>query len=341
VVMKSVDEVLEAAEERVEMPSDRLREALGTLASLSDDEHQEAHLRIAEALPTVKSPGGAGFLALWVGAVVEGGVDPEASVEYVQEALFGWLRSLPEPPEDDEEEASPSSRLPADQLGGIEMLETSLVAHLSRCEPALLAFRKNDEARELVVRACDWEAGGAYLREILNQCSGNLVILHGSEARGCVVRYRNLSNCFHLFTLLQGALEGKMPGSRKASRETLEIARGEESGDVSDAAWWHYGQPSLPEANLRALVYGEGSPKSIESVDDVQVLLVWPPIMQSRSWTAGFFYPKLQVAPPEVTVERELLPEEVTDWRNRLGLSRTSTPEPAQESSKKPWWKFF
>jgi hypothetical protein len=338
--MEGVDDVLEAAEERVKMPSDRLREALGRLVVLSDEEHQEAHLRIARALPTVKSPGGAGFLALWVGAIVEGGVDPEGSVGYVQEALFGRLRSLSEPPEDDDE-VPPSSRLPADLLDGIGMLETSLVAHLSRSESALHAFRKNEEGRALVGRACDWEAGDAYLQAILNRCSGNLVVLHGSESRGCVVSFRNLSNCFHLFTLLQGALEGKMPGSRKASRATLKIARGEESGDVSDAAWWHYGQPSSPEANLRALVFGEASPQSIGSVDGVQILLVWPPIMQSRSWTAGFFYPRLQVAPPEVTVGRELLPEEITEWRSRLGLSGASIPERAQERAKKPWWKFF
>jgi hypothetical protein len=338
--MSSVDEVLVAAEERVEMPSERLRQALENLTGLSDQERQEVHLTIARALPTVKSPAGAGILALWVGAAVEKGVDPGISAGFVQEALFGWLRSLSEPPEDDGE-ASPSVRLSADLLDGIGMLETSLVAHLSRCEPALVAFRNHTETRTLLERCCDWEAGGAYLREILNQCSGELVVLHGSELKGYRLSYRNLSNCFHLFTLLQGALEGQMPGSLKASREALEIARGRESGDVTDVAWWHYGKPSLPEANLRALVYGEGSPKSIESVDGVQVLLVWPPVMENRSWNAGFFYPRLQVAPPEVTIERELFPEEITKWRSRLGLSRAPNPERAQEVRKKPWWKIF
>jgi hypothetical protein len=339
--MRSVDEVLEAAEERVEEPpSDRLREALGSLVDLSDEERQEAHLRIASALPAVRSPGGAGVLALWVGARVEKGVDPEDSVEFVQETLLRWLCSLPEPPDDDRE-PSPTDHFPADMLDGIAMLETSLLAHLSRSDRALLAFRENLEARALLQRLYDWEAGGEYLLEILNHCSGDLVVLHGSKLKGYLVSYRNLSNCFHLFTLLQGALEGGMPGSRKASREVLAIARGEQSGNATDSAWWHYGQPSLLEANLSALVFGEASPRSIESVDGVQVLLVWPPIMESRSWDGGFFYPRLLVAPPEVTVLRELLPEEITEWRSRLGLPGTSTPERVQESRKKPWWKFF
>ena len=42
--------------------------------------------------------------------------------------------------------------------------------------------------------------------EILRQRSGELVVLHGQEPRGFRVAYRNMSYCFHLFTLLQGAL---------------------------------------------------------------------------------------------------------------------------------------
>jgi len=338
--MRSVNDVLEAAAEPMENPpSERLRQALGRLVALSDDEKEIVHLRIARALPDVEAPGGAGILALWLGATVERGADPDATAGFVQETLFRWLRSLPEPPEDDAE--PPSSRLSAGLLAGIQMLETSLIAHMSRSAAALLAFRKHGEARTLVGRATDWEAGGMWLREVLNQCSGELVVLHGTESKGFRVSYRNLSTCFHLFTLLQGVLQGQMPGSRKASSQTLAIARGEKGGETNDSAWWHYGQPSAPVPDLGSSVWGEGSPDSIESVEGVQVLLVWPPIMDHRGWDAGFFSPSLQSASPSVTVESELLPEEIERWRSRLGLSRNESPRQSQVSGQDPWWKFW
>ena len=78
------------------------------------------------------------------------------------------------------------------------------------------------------------------------------------------------------------------------------------------------------------MVFGEAGPESIVEIDGAQVLLLWPPIMQSRGWNAGFFGPLIVAAPPAVEVIEELAAEEVQRWRERLQLP---------EAKKKRWWR--
>ncbi len=52
-------------------------------------------------------------------------------------------------------------------------------------------------------------------------------------------------------------------------------------------------------------------------------MLLWPPILGSRVWDAGFFGPALKAAPAEVKFIKTLSPEEVATWRQRIGLPNT------------------
>jgi uncharacterized Zn finger protein (UPF0148 family) len=331
ITMEPSEAVLAAANEHVDQhPSEKLRSALNAIAGLPEVERSEAVTKIATGLPTIDNPSGAGILAVWLGAHVEKSGDPTKTAASVLETLLRWSRSIPEMPEDE----TPPELAP-DLADGLEMLGRSMVAHLSRSKTLLTEIRGREDACAVLAKAEKWSPGPMWVMEILRQRSGELVVLHGQEWKGYRVVYQNISNCFHLFTLLQGALDGIMPGSRHASAQTLAIAKGEQLEECHDEAWWHYGQASSREPTLVTTVFGEGSPDSIEQHNGEQVLLLWPPLLQGRSWDGGFFSPTLEAAPPSVTIKCELSVEEVGEWRTRLGLPEAVRPRG------KPWWKFW
>jgi hypothetical protein len=160
--------------------------------------------------------------------------------------------------------------------------------------------------------------------ELLRQRGGKIVVLNVRHRIGAVVRYGNIATCFHLFTLLQAALADVMPDAQEVSGQTLDIARGKSQGAGNDAAWWHYGQPGATTPGLATSVWGEAGPDSISRVDGQQVLLLWPPLLQSRSWDAGFFSPILEASPPSVEILEVLSSADVEKWWLRLGLDSTS-----------------
>jgi hypothetical protein len=142
------------------------------------------------------------------------------------------------------------------------------------------------------------------------------------------VRYTNVANCFHLFSLLQTAIGKRLPGGKAPNASITAAARGISDSNDSDHAWWHYGDPFSPKPDLNASVWGEALVRTIPFVDDVQVILLWPPILSSRGWDSGFFSPRLEPMPPDLVVERDLTDEEAERWMKRLGIA----------STRKRWW---
>ena len=61
------------------------------------------------------------------------------------------------------------------------------------------------------------------------------------------------------------------------------------------------------------------------------VILLWPPLLQSRSWDRGFLTPHLDAFPADAVVEDELGSEESTAWLTKLGI----------KPSEKKWWHLF
>lgn len=303
-------------------PSDGLREAIGVFAKRPDCDPE----RVADALPGLESPAGAGFLGVWLGAGVEDGRAPERTGRQIVQTFLRWSGSLETPPEEEDDHEDEDRELdfpePDEEVvAGLQLLGQALVAHLVR-SPSLMEWLKaTDTIVEEFERVEGVSLGAGWVLHLLRQCSGELVALAVAERRGFLVRYDNLANCFHLFTLLQGALASLIDRPAEARADVLEIARGIEQGEGYDHAWWHYGQPSSPNPDVAGTVWGEMEPAGIESVDGVQVLLLWPPILESRTWDTGFFSPVIHARMPDVTLIAELTPPEFDRWRARLVLS--------------------
>ena len=125
----------------------------------------------------------------------------------------------------------------------------------------------------------------------------------------------------HLFSLLQAAVGTRLPGGRQPDPKIAAVARGQtDDDDGYDEAWWHYGDPRSKTPDLRESIWGEGLLTEIPIVNGSRVMLLWPPIMQSRTWGSGFFGPHLQALPANVVVEEELSPESAREWSQALGI---------------------
>lgn len=305
-------------------PSVALRDALNAYARLPAGERPDNLGRLAAALPDVNSPSGAGYLAIWLGAGVEAGDDPEPAIGPLLDTFMKWSRTLRTASDDT---AADEPEPDEDTILGLRLLGQSLVAHLSRAPGRRESIAAEAICDELE-RVEHLSQGAGWLLHLLRQRSGQVVVLNVEKRLGVLVRYENIANCFHFFTLLQGALVGVMPDARETPERILAIARGRQHDEASDEAWWHYGQANFPRADHLASVWGEMGPDHISRIDDVQVLLLWPKVLGRRSWDSSFFAPVLEATPPDVQVVRALSKAEVQQWWSRLGLPQA-----------KPWWK--
>jgi hypothetical protein len=286
------------------------------------DERLGIRLEVAGRLPELNCVTGAGGLALWLGAGVEHGLDPQSSVRPLLKTMQRWWRSLNIPAIDPEaeEDAFPEHTVDPQVELGLQWLGQGLVAHLARLPELRTQIAQQPNLMEELEFHAPWAVGVYWVYELVRKCSGTLLVIHATEQKGVRVSYENLSNCFHLFTLLQGALSGSMPGARQPSKQALAVAQGRSDEECHDAAWWHYGIGASPQPDMMTSVFGEPSPAEIPQIEGTQVLLLWPPIMQSRSWSSGFFGPRLDAAPPSVKVLEHLSSAEVEQWYRRLGL---------------------
>lgn len=303
-------------------PRRDLIDALNDIAALADLDDTAITGLIAEA----GSPTGAGFLAVWLGARVEHGRDPDRTGQPIVDAFLKWSGTIATAPADAEgDDAGGEAPPPDDETSaGLRLLGQALVAHLARSPQLRRWCAETDRVYQEFQRVEPLSIGAVWVLELLRQRSGRLVVLNVRHRVGVVVRYSNIATCFHLFTLLQGALAGVMPDARKASPQLLDIARGKSRDEGQDAAWWHYGQAGAASPHLGSSVWGEAGPDSISSIDGRQVMLLWPPLLQSRTWDTGFFSPVLEACLPSVEVIEVLSAGDVEAWWRRLGLDLTS-----------------
>jgi hypothetical protein len=326
--------VLNAANRQHGMaPSDDLTRALNALAAVSPQQREAAGPALANTLTELTSPTGAGFLSVWLGAGVESGAAPDLTCRQIIDTFMKWSRTVETLNDSDDAGGQSAPEPEVETIAGLQLMGQGLVAHIARLPDVREWMRDTGEIRNEFERVAHLSIGAAWIMQLLTQCSGQLVVLNTAEKTGVLVRYVNISSCFHLFTLLQGALAGVMPHTRQIDPKLYDIARGRQHGKCSDAAWWHYGQPNIPSAALPGTVWGEMPPSGIVSIDGVQVLLLWPPVLATRSWDGTFFSPILEASLPEVDVLKSLSGEEVDTWWTRLGL-----PEP-QRPVRKAWWR--
>lgn len=280
--------------------------------------------KAAAHLPTLP-PEGAAWLAAVFAATIERGEGVEQSAPAVTDLFLSWLTKLPildaiNPDEDDLPEPTPEQ---ARIIDALPQLCQSLVAHLAR-----LPERRNELAQDarLLKRIADLEPyshGISWALESLRRRSGSLVVLHPIAGIGFRLRYENVSNCFHLFSLIQTSIGQRMPGGRMPDRAIAASARGQETEQhASDTAWWHYGDPRSTTADPTTSIWGELPIGSIPVMNGEQVILLWPPLFASREWDTGFFDPHLEAMPSDVVLEKQLDEEECRTWIEFLGLPR-------------------
>jgi len=290
------------------------------------DDQQAVRTRVAERLGDIRIPRAIGFLAVWLGCGVENGLDPEPATPYLMAAMLRLCRSITLPEPDEDALASEAAPVDRNTLDGLQFLGHGLVAHLARAPAARATYAGQAEVLAELERVEVEAVGCLWVHEILTKRSGTLLALHVEGHKGVRVRYENISNFFHLFTLLQAALADRMPGAQHVSADVVAVARGESQKEVIDSAWWHYGPPMVPEANVAATIWGELSPQCLPKIDGEQVMLLWPPLV-TRHWDGNFFLPHLEAAPARVEVIDELTSAEFQVWQSRLNLP-LAVPKP-------------
>jgi len=291
-------------------PSDAFITLLNQLDECEESEHDDILLSIAQSLKKLDSPAGVGLLGVWYGGFVEHGREPEPYIPYLMESFLRFGKMAV---------ANKSVNAIAGLEIGLDYLGQSLVAHLARSSSSCEELREDDELLDSIEEIEEFSNGGMWINELLQKVSDTLVVIHAEKKVGVRVHYKNLSNCFHLFTLLQEAIAHVMPEAKELSEEILHIAKTGEyiNDDDSDDAWWHYGQAFSKEADVLASVFGELSPNSISRINGEQVMFLWSPIFEKRSWGSNFFRPYLEAMPPSVELIDVLTESEVEEWLSK------------------------
>lgn len=281
----------------------------------------------AESLAT-QPAGSAAWIAVACGTMVERGTAAEVSGPAVLELLRSWLPNLPTA---EQEGSEPPEPTPAQKrlLAPFQFVCQSAVTHLARLPAQRELLGWELPLLERLSELSGYTAGAWWVHDALVKTSGTLVVLHPPSSTGLRLTFTNVSNCFHLFSLLQTAVGTRVPGGRDPDETIAWVARGKSSEPVTDFAWWHYGNPESATAELRASIWGEGLVREIPRVKGEQVILLWPPLLQKREWDAGFLGPHLEAMPADAVVERMLSATETGEWLEALGIGR----------QRKPWWR--
>ncbi|MFB2565037.1 hypothetical protein [Rhizobium sp. IMFF44] len=261
-------------------------------------------------------PPGAAVLANMLGTIVEKGGSVERSGPAVWELYQAWLPQIHRGFAG-RKELSPRQR---QLLDAFQLLGQSAVSHLSGMpqERALAAGNKALMAQ--LAELQDYTPGAAWIRQVLLSRSDDLLVLHLPSRQGFRLRYENIVNSFHLFTLVQAAFGERLPGGRAPNRFIVDMARcvtvAEEG---NDEPWWRY-QTMRPDEPGLVDVSGEASVETISRVDGRQIILLSPPIEGAALWDTSFFTPQLFAMPANVVLEETLTAQEVAEWLARIDL---------------------
>ncbi|MFG6412706.1 hypothetical protein ACG02S_02220 [Roseateles sp. DC23W] len=291
------------------------------------------------------SPVGASFVATLLGNVAEVHRGAERSFDQLWALFFAWCSEC------NASEPVDESRRPmlVEALTGVG---PALVSHLAQLPDRRSALRADSTVMGLLGDLADEIAGVCWVFQALRMSSGSLVALHPTSANGWRLRYENVADCFHLFTLLQCALGDRVPGGRNPNAALTAAATGLGPAEgLHDQSWWHYGHAFGATPELGTSIWGEALAAEIPSARGEQVILLWPPILHGRSWDAGFFTPHLQQMPSQVVLEGQLPPEQCKEWMEHLGLHASAAAAKTQQVHQlmpnghrvveRPWWKFW
>lgn len=261
---------------------------------------------------------GASWLSILFGSAVENGRDPQVYGPSVWEGFLYWMQQLPASVGEDDD----LPEMTDEQERILEVLPVyvqGVVAHIARMPELTASLSADGEVRQRIEFLMNYSHAFVWIDEILSRASGQLLLLHVEAKRALKCRYKNVSNCFHLFSLLQGTIGESLPGGQAPNPAVFASALGDGSPG-EDSAWWHYGDPHSPEANVVASIFGEANVEAIPEIDGIQVMLLWPMVVESRMWDAGFFGPPIDASKPSFEIEEELDASEAKAWFEKLNI---------------------
>ncbi|MHA3915562.1 hypothetical protein, partial [Halovulum sp. GXIMD14793] len=99
----------------------------------------------------------------------------------------------------------------------------SLVAHLSHHPDLQTAVADAVDLRGLAEEMSEQSNGAGWVLQMLNISSAELIVLEVETQRGVRMSYRNIANCFHLFTLLQTAWAQQFNAPRAPSLKSESV----------------------------------------------------------------------------------------------------------------------
>ncbi len=298
-------------------------------APQADLDEVNAGLQLAAlAMEGVEDPVQAARLAMLCGAFVEEGGDAQLVSRAItrlatrslleMEAMLDALDPDGEAPFDvmEQLDAWPDAVKAWVSMGQLVVLP--LMATLTRDAAALRAARADAALVRAASRFVDIIEEVYYVHALLT-CVDELplIVIEPSARRGWRVSVSGVRTCFHMFTLLKGAL----PCPAQADPELMAYARGEqmEGGTSYDEAAWDFidgsgwARDDWREDCMERIVPGEMSPAEITRLDGEAVMLIRPVTMK-RMWSAGFYAPLHEAHRSSVTVTATLGEEEVSAW---------------------------
>lgn len=272
----------------------------------------EPQATVAAALRESVSPTALSWASIVLGSAVESGADPTPVGRALFEAFDRASARVVDTSASKAERDAVTDALPR--------LAQGVVAHLARMQSLREELATDGALLDRLTERAFENPSVRWVREAIERVSGPLVVLHPLSGKGAKLRIENVSNCFHLFSLVQCAIEEQLPGGRAARKVVVQCARGEIEAQTDDQAWWHYGDPRSPKPDVAASIWGEAAVRTIPEIDGARVLLLWPALLGSRTWDSGFFGPFLDAMPANVVFERALTDDEAREWTARLGL---------------------
>ena len=271
--------------------------------------------RAARELRSLPPPGAA-ILANMLGTIAETVGAPERSGSAVWELYLAWLPQV---------HRGFSSRKPLSPrqqqlLEAFQLVSRSVVSHLAMMPEERRLAGENAGLMRQLQDLQDHTPGAAWVRQMFLCHSDELIVLHQPSGRGFRLRYENIANCCHLFTLIQAAFGETLPGGREPNKFIVDMARCVtlvEEG--TDEAWWHYSAPA-GQPGIDTTIEGEASVDSIPRIDGTQVILLSPAAAGAPLWDTSFFTPQLFAMPANVVIESELTVAESGEWLAKAGM---------------------
>jgi hypothetical protein len=255
----------------------------------------------------VDDPYHAACVALSCGTVVEYGASPIIAGAAIVARLFREL---------DEVEFSPPA---------VQYFCLAAMAHLCRDRGVRQQARRRHGVPASLECAEPRVPHTWFVRTVLELADDlELLVLAPEQRRGFVVRADAVRSCFHLFTLLQGALIGDSEqGWLRAEPEdpdVLALATGQvphvEIVAARQRFHFHDGSALCADGTLRqdlgSTIWGEASPADIPRYGDRPIVLIGPPVLGGRSWNSNFFANIHDALRSNVTVLSHLTPDELT-----------------------------